>query len=243
MTVLAFLQPDVASDALLARSPMAHEAAAAGARFEARGGWQVAVDYGDAAAEARACVETVAWADVSHLGVLELQGPESELAGLPGAPAFELGGATAADGVWWCPVSAGRVLVLGETSADGSPIAALRDRLDGASSAHVLDLTTTTGALVVAGPQARETIARFCALDLRPHVTPVAAFRPGSVARTPGYVLCEAPDRYRLLFGAAYGRYLWSVVADAAAHLGGRAAGIDALAASGSEPAGVQAHA
>jgi heterotetrameric sarcosine oxidase gamma subunit len=243
MTALAFLQPDAPSDAVPARSPMAHEAAAVGARFEARGGWQVAVDFGDAAAEARACAETVVWADVSHLGALELQGASGALATLPGAPALELGTATLAEGAWWCPVTTERVLVVGETSADDSSIAALRDRLNGTASVHVLDATTTHGALVIAGPQARETIARFCALDLRPNATPVASFRPGSVARTPGHLLCEAPDRYRLLFGAAYGRYLWTVVADAGGHLGGRAAGIDAVVASGSEPAGVQAHA
>ena len=55
-------------------------------------------------------------------------------------------------------------------------------------------LTAAYGALTIVGPLARETFARFCALDLRPQVTPVArASRPGSVARTPGCVLREAP--------------------------------------------------
>ena len=51
---------------------------------------------------------------------------------------------------------------------------------------------------------------------------PVGGFRPGSVARTPGYVLREDADRFLMLFGWALGEYLWTVVADAAS---GSAAG------------------
>ena len=94
----------------------------------------------------------------------------------------------------------------------------LGDQVDG------LDITTQLAAIRVAGPQARETIARFCALDLRPEVSPPGSFRPGSVARNPGYVLVEE-DSFLLLFGSAYGEYVWDVVADAGRHLGGGPAG------------------
>jgi hypothetical protein len=56
------------------------------------------------------------------------------------------------------------------------------------------------------------------------------------VARTPSFVLREAEERFLVLFGAAYGEYLWEVVLDAATHLGGRAVGVDVLE-------GVAAHA
>jgi len=45
----------------------------------------------------------------------------------------------------------------------------------------------------------------------------------------PGAILREAEERYLMLFGAALGRYVWTVVADAALHLGGAPVGVDAL--------------
>jgi glycine cleavage system aminomethyltransferase T len=143
----------------------------------------------------------VGFADVSHLRVVELQGD----VGAPDGRAHREGGA------WRCVLTPGRALVIGG-GADGG-----------------IDVTGAYCAMTIVGPQARETIARFCALDLRPQVTPVGALRPGSVARTPGLAIREAEDRYLLLAGFAYGEYLWTVVADAAGHLGGGPIGVDDL--------------
>ena len=49
------------------------------------------------------------------------------------------------------------------------------------------------------------------------------------MARTPGAVLREGEDRWLMLFGAALGQYVWTVVADAAESLGGGPVGADAL--------------
>ena len=185
MTALAFLRP---SGDAVARSPMERQALAAGARFEVRDGWNVAVSYGDDSRDA-----PVRWADASHLPKIEVHG-HHELA---------LGQATTTNGAWRCPVTRDRTLVIGDRDADG------------------VDLTTALAALTVSGPLAREVFARFCALDLRPQSMPVGGFRPGSVGRTPGYVLREDDDRFLMLFGWALGEYMWTVVADAAGALGG----------------------
>jgi glycine cleavage system aminomethyltransferase T len=111
----------------------------------------------------------------------------------------------------WCQLTPRRALVLGAQAAGG------------------LDVTTQYGAMLLTGPEARETIARFCAIDLRPQVAPPGAFRPGSVARVPGAILVEAPDRFLLLFGSALATYVWTVVSDAGARLGGSAVGVDAV--------------
>jgi glycine cleavage system aminomethyltransferase T len=170
-------------------------AQAAGARFEVRDGWNVAVAYGRGADGA-----PVAWADVSHLPKWVLETGRA------------LGTATREGEAWWCGVTPERTLVIGGTAPD-----------------NALDVTCNYAALTILGPQARETIARFCALDLRPQTSPPRSFRPASIARQPGMLLVEAEDRFLLLFGWALAEYMWTVVADAARSFGGSPIGIDRL--------------
>ncbi len=155
MTSFEFLAP---SGAAVARSPMERQALAAGARFEARDGWNLAVAYADEDVD-----RTVGWTDTSHLRKLEVHGRHELTPGL----------ASRANGAWWCPVTRDRTLVIGSSDA---------------AAADAVEVTTALAALTIVGPMAREVFARFCALDLRPGSMPVGGFRPGSVARTPGYV-------------------------------------------------------
>jgi glycine cleavage system aminomethyltransferase T len=217
MSSLAFLSPGPGA---LAKSPMEPGAAAAGATFEERDGWKVAVSFPGEDSSA------VGFADLSHIGKIEVQGDVAAITGHN----LELGKALRADGAWWCPYSPTRAVVL---CASGRT-AALRDHLtalvaDANGLGRVIDITASQGAMTILGPLAREVFARFTAIDLRPQVTPVHAWRPGSVARTGGAILCEAPDRYLMLFGAALGQYVWTLVDDAARHLGGGPVGVDAL--------------
>ncbi len=219
MSSLAFLSPGAGA---VAKSPMEPGTVAAGATIENRDGWNVATAFPD---EDRS-IASVGFADLSHLGKIEIQGDVSAITGRD----LELGRALRAEGAWWCPYSAHRAVVLcspGDTVALRDLLTASAAEASGLSS--VIDITTSQGAITILGPFARETFARFTAIDLRPEITPPLAFRPGSVARTGGAILCEAPDRYLMLFGAALGQYVWTVVADAAEHLGGGPVGVDAL--------------
>jgi glycine cleavage system aminomethyltransferase T len=208
VTGLDFLSPARAASGAVARSPMERMAQRAGARFEIRDGWNVAVDYSGAPSD------SVSWADVSHLGKWELE-----------RTGGEFGTATRQGEAWLCPLTPTRALLIGTPESPNG----------------ALDVTCNYAALTILGPGARETIARFCALDLRPQISPPHSFRPGSIARQPGMIVVEAPDRYLLLFGWATGEYMWSVVEDAARSLGGAPIGLDALERIGAGEAAARA--
>jgi heterotetrameric sarcosine oxidase gamma subunit len=234
-----FLAPDAAvSDdrfAPVARTPMERAARAAGARFETRDGWSVATGYSSLEQEREACRRAAGWADVSQLGKLELHASADDLAAIvaeaAGGAALELGTATRAGDAWWLPLTRERALVVCEPAAVG----ALRERLESAAggaarTVTIVDATSKYAALTLVGPLARELFARFSAIDVRAQVLPVAGFRPGSIARSPGLLLREGEERFLLMIGWALGQYLWDTVADAGEHLGGAPVGLDALA-------------
>jgi heterotetrameric sarcosine oxidase gamma subunit len=212
---------------------MERQALAAGARIEERDGWRVAVSFDGADAERERRAASVGFADRSHIGKIEIQADPGDVAAIvrgAGGGELELGGATRAAGAWWCPYTPERAIVLCEPAATAGLLQALDEGAAAAAGhATVLEVTTVFAALTIAGPLARETFARFTALDLRPQSLPVHGFRPGSVARTPGAVLREADDRFLMVFGAALGQYVWTVVEDAAGSLGGGPVGVDAL--------------
>jgi heterotetrameric sarcosine oxidase gamma subunit len=229
VSALAFLTPDAPGAAAL--SPMHRLAQAAGARMQRRDGWELPVAFGDGALERERARETVGFADRSSLCKLELHAKPDALAEIvaraSGGLQLELGMASRGRDGWWCPLTPARALVLGEAAS----AAAMRAAVEGAAAAgaSVVDLTCGLAAISLLGPGCEELLARFCAIDVRPAVTPVGGFRPGSVARTPGYVLRAGEHELLVLVGWALGEYVWRVVADAAEHLGGGPVGADAL--------------
>ena len=234
-----FLAPGAAAAgerfAPVARTPMERAARAAGARFETRDGWNVAVGYSSLEQERETCRRAAGWADVSHLGKIEVHAAPDDLAAIvreaADGAALELGTATRVADAWWLPLTRDRALVVCEAGATGG----LRERLEAAAGGAsrpvtIVDATCKFAALALTGPQAREVFARFSAVDVRPQVLPVAGLRPGSIARSPGVLVREGEERFLLMIGWALGQYLWETVSDAGAHLGGAPVGLDALA-------------
>ncbi|HTU31133.1 MAG TPA: hypothetical protein VMF07_17215 [Solirubrobacteraceae bacterium] len=213
---LDFLTPALGAGSPPARSPIAGTAARDGGRLEVRGDWEVPVSFGDQAAERRATQESVGFADASWLTKTQLDGPAEALDGCVAGLSF--GTASLHRGAWWCRLTPTRALILGAAPA-----------ADSVSGAQLLDVTTQYCALRIAGPRCREVMARFCALDLRPTVSPPTALRPGSVARTPGLVVVEEAEQLLVLVGSALAEYFWTVVSDAATRLGGRPVGTEVL--------------
>lgn len=235
MSALAFISP-VAARGAPARTPMAAAAAAAGAVLVERDGWQIAASFAPEDLERSRMRETVAYADRSAMTKLEIQAKPEELAAIVAAASggleLELGRVSRAPGCLWCPVTPTRVIALAEPAA-GTELrsAAAAGAASAAGTVTVCDLTSALAAVSLIGPGAAELLARFCAIDVRPSVAPVGAFRPGSIARTPGYLIREREHELVLLVGWALGGYLWEVIADAAGRLGGGPVGAEALAA------------
>jgi heterotetrameric sarcosine oxidase gamma subunit len=230
MSGLEFLSPGTNGDAV-ARSAMERQAIAAGAKLERRDGWSIAARFDGEEAERARCAESVGFADMSHLGKIEVQAGRDQLATIVGGT-LELSTATPTDTGWLLPYTPERAIVLCDPGARAAVLDTLTDAAASATGlSSVIDVTTTFGAMVITGPLARETFARFTAIDLRPAVLPLNGFRPGSVARTPGAILREGEDRFLMLFGSAVGQYMWTVVADAAERLGGGPVGSEVLEA------------
>jgi glycine cleavage system aminomethyltransferase T len=234
--MLEFLAPDAAAldGAPAARSPIEWVHRREGGRFAIRAGWRIATDFGAAEDEAAACNETVGVCDLSFLGKLELQGDPADLATivgeLAGGAALELGSAHNSDGVWWCPLSASRVLAI----TPPERTAGVREAAHAAAGSatryvSVHELTTSLCSNAVVGPLAREAFARATALDMRPDGFPERGFAPVSVARTAGMILRREGDFFIHLFGAGYADYIWEVFSDAAVSLGGRWVGTEAI--------------
>lgn len=239
-----FLAPDAAEPVDGSRpplrSPIEWTHREQGARFAERAGWRVVSGYGSPEREAVVCRDSVGVGDLSFLGKLELQAERATVASivarLAAGAALEPGRAILHDEVWWCPITAGRVMALTTPEATGRLRTELQAAASAASFASVIELTAAYGSNAVVGPLARETFARSTAIDLRPDRFPESGFAPVSVARTPGMVLRQGGDRFLHLFGAGFAHYIWTVFIDAARSLGGRAVGVEALGASpGSE--------
>jgi glycine cleavage system aminomethyltransferase T len=234
-----FLAPDAAvpfnGDRPAAQSPIEHLHREAGARFEARDGWRVVAGYAAPEQEEAVCRDSVGLADASQLGKLDLQGDPAAVASivakLAGGAELEPGLAAYREGVWWCPMSASRLVTISPPAATPR----LREELEAAAGAagsfmSLNELTTAFGSNLVAGPLARETFARSTALDMRDERFPELGFAPVSVARTPGLILRDRGDLFVHLFGTGFAEYVWTVFLDAAESLGGRAVGFDAIA-------------
>ena len=232
-----FLAPDsaVAFEGAMPplRSPVEWAHRDDSASYAQRAGWRLVVDYGDPAREAAACQRSVGVADLSHLGKLEVQGNAEAVLGivasLAGGASLSPGQATLFHGVWWCPITPGRVLAVTPPEVTATVRDALESATSGDAFVSVCEQTTSFGSNAVVGPLARETFARSTALDMRPDAFGEGAFAPVSVARIPGMVLRTGTDSFLHLFGSGYANYVWTVFVDAAKHLGGRAVGVDAL--------------
>jgi glycine cleavage system aminomethyltransferase T len=198
---LAALQPWTAPGAVL-RSPVEHRLRQAGATIETRGAWRLAVAVPGEAEH----LATVAFADASHVGKLEVRGGAAPAA----APGREV-----------IQVAPGRWIALCAWEDRAALDEELGDRR------LVLDMTGAWVALVLAGPEAGRLLRRLGPVATVPGAGPVAGV-PGRVARR--------GDALWVLAAAEYAQHVWDVCADLSQPLRGGPAGLDAIARATGDP-------
>jgi sarcosine oxidase, subunit alpha len=228
---LEFLTP---SPDVTAASPIEPWLRAAGARFEARDGWRVAVSVGDPASEEAACRSGVGIADRSALGKLELQGRPERLTALlegvvqGGAP--PAGQSTRTEEALLWPSSADRALAICEPHAAPRLRALLGTACEQLGDSGLVDLTAAYAAFELRGPLARSVLERLSAIDVRPDSLPPGGVRAGMVARVPATLVCLEWQTFLVLVGAPEAPDAWEIALDEGEPLGLRAVGEEARA-------------
>lgn len=199
MSALAFLSPGGARDAKgfhpVANSPLDRRLRDAGASFEERDGWLVAVSVPGEAEH----LGSVGVADLSYLSVFEVR-PAGEELNLEGVITYR--------------ISNRRALVFCPPARAAATRAALGDRF-------VLDLSGAFAIIALAGPESQTVLRRLTHL----HHLPGSA----EVAHIQAHVLAPGGTTW-IVCAQELGHYLWEVVVDRAAALGGGPVGVDALA-------------
>jgi sarcosine oxidase, subunit alpha len=220
---------------------------ASGARVDRSGAWMRPATYGDAAAEYRAVREAVGLMDVGTLGKFLIAGRDAS---------------TLVDRVFPCrtdDIAAGRsryLLALSEAGyvMDDGMLCALEDRrwyvtttsggADGMEAwlrewtdrwglhVHLVNHTAMLGAILVAGPRARDLLARLTAdavgADALPHMRHADITVAGVSCRAlrVGFV---GEVSFELHHPRSRGPELWDALLEAGAELGVKPFGLDAL--------------
>ena len=220
---------------------------AAGARMGWSGAWIRPFSYGDADAEYRAVREAVSIMDVGTLGKFLVAGPDATTlvdATFPIATAdlsagraryllaLDEAGYVFDDGLL-CALDEGGWYLTSTSGGAERMEAWLRDRADRLGlRAHVIDLTSERGAIVVAGPRTRELLGRLSddAIDRGtfPHLGVGELTIAGVACRAirTGFV---GELAFELHHPARRGPELWAALVEAGRDLGLRPHGLDAL--------------
>jgi sarcosine oxidase subunit alpha len=216
-----------------------------GARIAWAGDWRRAYDYGDPQAEAIAVQKTAGLIDVSTLGKMLVRGPEAgafldrlypnRFSNLkPGRIRY---GVISSD--------AGRIVDDGticriddETfyvTTTSSGAAAMEEWFgwwlaDWKMDVHMTDVTQAISAVNLAGPKAREIMAKLTAIDVSNEAFGYMDGKRAPIAGVPCLILrigFVGEVGYEIHYPSAHGEYLWDALMEAGAELGLRPFGLE----------------
>jgi sarcosine oxidase subunit alpha len=228
------------------RTPMHQRHEHAAAVWMDAGAWRRPRAYGDPAEEVRAVRERVGLIDVSTLGKLDLQGRDAvrllervytnRFANLPVgrvryAVACDDAGIVLDDGTV-ARLGPERYFVTTTTSGITQMESWLRWWTEGTGwCAHAVNVTSTYAAVNLAGPRARDVLARLTTLDLSPAALPYLGAAEGMVAGIRTLLLrigFVGELGFEMHFPADYGEAMWDALLEAGAEFGIRPFGVEA---------------
>ena len=231
----------MSSIALERRTAMYHAQREMGALMADANGWQLPLQYGDIAEEARWLRETVGVSDVSPIGKVKVVGEvAAQTAGalIPLARELTVGAVAEVDStlprggkLLSACLSSDEFLLLTPTGEVPSAIAAMPTD-SAVACAHAIDVTSALAAISFIGPATEGLISRITELDVSPRALPDLSCVQSRFAEVQGLLIRrdvhDAPI-YQLYFGREFGEYLWEVLVETAHELGGGPVGTQAL--------------
>jgi sarcosine oxidase subunit alpha len=228
------------------RTPMHERHERSGAVWMDAGTWRRPRAYGDPADECRAVRERVGIIDVSTLGKLDVQGRDAarllekvythRFATLPQgrvryAVACDDGGIVLDDGTV-ARLGPERFFVTTTTSGVGQMESWLRWWTEGTGwCAHVVNVTSSYAGVNLAGPRARDVLAKLTDADLSTAVLPYLGAAERVVAGIPTLLLrigFVGELGFEMHFPADYGEAMWDALLEAGAEFGIRPFGVEA---------------
>ncbi|HKI35444.1 MAG TPA: 2Fe-2S iron-sulfur cluster-binding protein [Gemmataceae bacterium] len=228
------------------RTPMHHWHQTHGARWIDAGQWKRPESYGDPAAEVRTVRTAAGLIDVSTLGKIEVVGPDAaellervyinEWADLRAGRA-RYGVMCTEEGIVFDDGVGARLAAehfyLTATTGNAEAVFQWLElwRTTWRLNAVVLNRTSAFAAMNLAGPRAREVLARLTALDLSAAAFPYLALREGDVAGVACRLLrigFVGELGYEIHCPSAHGQHLWEAILAAGAELGLKPFGVEA---------------
>jgi sarcosine oxidase subunit alpha len=228
------------------RTPMHHWHQSAGARWLDAGQWKRPDSYGDPAAEVRAVRSATGLIDVSTLGKVEVIGPDAvtllervyvnawaDLA--PGRTRY--GVMCTEEGIVFDDGVAARLgpehFYLTATTGNAESVFQWLElwRATWRLKALVLNRTSAFAAMNLAGPRAREVLARLSDADVTAGAFPYLAQREIAVAGVPCRVLrvgFVGELGYEIYCPSSYGQHVWNAILAAGSDVGLRPFGVEA---------------
>jgi len=203
---------------VIRRSPVTRMHEALGASLETEEGWQIVARYGGEAGERALLRESVALADVTARGKVDVRGQ------VDGALSVAGDALTARVAEDWA-------LVLTEPGGEEVLLPKMEQAADPRSM--VTDATHLFAGFALAGPSVPEVIARVTSWD--PATLSNRAATGAPIADVPAVLLGRELEVPVLEFyvAAEFARYVWESVLDAVRRVGGGPAGWRALRAEG----------